>query len=153
MFVAKTNKWIPPGVEYHCNIKAKSGDEHGTLWLQFVRVLPKVRYGTKFKLCISLALLENQIVIQYFVKRVQPSLIKLSSNVTGMVLLMVGHTLHRRCVLRVSAAVCCHCQHRLKKCGAVLTDQLEFCITHMGMQTQERKHYKGGESKLSSKLF
>ncbi len=77
-------------------------------------------------------LLENQIVIHSFANRAQPSSDKLSSDVSGVVLL--GGTC---CQWRVHML-----QHRFP---AVLTNELKFWITHMDMQTRERKHYEGCE--------
>ncbi len=55
--------------------------------MQFVRFLPKLRYGTKFKLYIFIVLLENEVVVHSFTNRAQPSSHKLSGDVTSMVLL------------------------------------------------------------------
>ncbi len=66
---------------------------YGVVGMQFVRFLPNVRYGTKFKLYIFIMLLENQTVIPSFANRVQPSLHKLSGDVTAVVLVLpVGRT-------------------------------------------------------------
>ncbi len=79
-------------------------------------VLPKTRYGTEFKFYIYLVLLENQLVIHSFANGMQPSSHKQSSDVTGMVLvLLVGRTFL-----------------------AVLTNELEVHIAHTDMKTQEQ---------------
>ncbi len=61
--------------------------------MNVVRFLPKVRYGTEFKLYIFIILMGNQIVVHSFANRAQPSSHKLSGNITGMVLvLLIGRT-------------------------------------------------------------
>ncbi len=55
--------------------------------MKFVLFLPEARYGTEFKLYVYLILLENQKVIHCSANRAQPVSHKLSSDVTGMVLL------------------------------------------------------------------